>query len=344
MSFECKKCLQILSSQRALDGHERRKVPCDKVCPGCGYKAKDRHQYYRHQQAHLLGKIEKPAQDPVDLKEAGNEIQDISPTYIRLPKKDDRLVPIQDYSLVSMVSELSKVANAEDVDIVLIHPRKRNLAERAAQSFQTSDYAHSLTCFNRDINVVAAEVLDGLHGDPQRPELHSIRMGDHSRKIVKIYTRPAIEVDASWMPYGRVASLSALTEHAKNVLSFTFRKGVLALEYRFCVAEKCVCYCLHDDLKGRNLIIVDGNEFDDPDGLMSFGSAGAPPYLKVLFYPGELSDLPDEYEKDALKLGLFIQQRTDEVLKQIKHLQLTENDVSLFLEKTRRPLTMTLPQ
>lgn len=343
MSFECKKCLQTLSSQRALDGHDRRKVPCDRVCPKCNFKAKDRHQYYRHQQAHLRGKIESDSDEADEADE--DEVEEITPTYIKLPQKeDDRLVPIQDYSLVSVVSELSKVANAEDVDIVLIHPRKRNLAERAAQSFQTCDYAHSLTCFNRDINEVAAEVLNSLHGDPQRPELHSIRMGDHSRKIVKIYTRPTIDVDASWMPYGRVASLNALTEHAKNILSFTFKRGVLALEYRFCVVEQCVCYCLHDGVKGRNLIIVDGNEFDDPDRLMLFAQAGAPPYLKVLFYPGELIDLPEEYEDNAINLGLFIQQRTDEVLKQIKHLELTEHDVSLFLEKTRRPLTMTSTQ
>ena len=360
MSFKCPNCEKVLSSNQRLQAHLSKTMPCDFVCRTCGVKSGSRSKYYYHVKQHTPQANNEQNEDDnhtqskdPDLSAQGSEIQVACNKAeaqghhrIRLPGDDTRrIVPIQDFNDLDIIRKLARIANEQDADIrvtIDIHPRKRKLAEDAVVHFQTSDYANSLRCLDQDINEAAANMLSDFHSDPNRPELHAIRLADNARKIVKMYSRPTPEDDrCEWMHYNHQPTLDALSEHAKALLTYSLERAANQLQFKFCAKEQCVCFCLHDTVLNKNLIIVDDNDFSGENEAV-MRALKIQPVLKVMFYDGELTDIVQGfgYTEKARQLGILIEQKTEEVLTQIKDLQFTEADVRAFLERTRRPLTM----
>lgn len=379
--YTCLKCKKELSTKYRLQQHLLKGLPCDLTCRDCSFKAKDRHQFYRHRKAEHPIKKERTEKDedhpiaptpvalaapiapvdpvalvtPVAPVAQPMEIEEYIPqsaprNRVRLPgdppRNNTRIIPIQDFD-PECLRELAALANKEDVEIVFervtIKPLKRRRAEEAIKNFQTSDYAQSLRCLDRDVVSVAAEILSRFHGDPRRPQLHAIRMGDISRKMVNIHCRPVVEEDSRWLSFAKEPTLTTLSGHTSAILRFMLERASDLLQYKLCVKEKVVCFCLHDAEQNKNLIIVDENEFDslnDADILVSLGYA---PRLKVMFYDDELTEIVHGfgYTGKARDLGLLINQKTGEVLQQLKTLSFKESDIMGFLERTRRPFVLS---
>lgn len=344
MSFKCSKCPQMLSSKERLETHLNKNLPCDFQCRQCDFKGLNRIEYYAH-----FKKVHKSVpEEKVQISHKRPRAQ------VRLPPLPGAtpetetipLIPIQDFD-PQCLKELAALSNEQNVEIVLerirltIRPLIHKRAEEAVKSFQTADYASSLHCLDQDVNKVAAEILNRFHGDPDRPQLHIIKMADWSRKTVNIYSRPT-ENASKWLSFAKEPALTTLSEHVSAVLMYALWLAANMLQYKFCVREKTVCFYLHDPVLDKTLIIVDCNDFENDDGLLA--SLGYPPTLKVMFYDGEIADIEQGYgyTEKARKLGELIQQKTEEVFVQLKNLVLKEADVISFLERTRRPMTRQL--
>ena len=354
MSFQCSKCFEDFTTLNTLNKHLRKSCPCDFQCRLCVYKGDNRNGYYYHMRVrHPPNVATGSAETDQAAKPTVAPAKENPRARVRLPDDSTKsIVPIQDFdreTLSGMIRELSQLANKNDVDVdvdihIRIHPKKKKLAEDAVKFFQTSDYAQSLKCLEGDINKTAVDMLDSFHGDPSRPQLHAIRLADNARKLVKMYSRPAPDEECSWLTFGPQPTLDTLSEHARALLTYGLERAASMLQYKFCVKEKSVCFCLHDDVLSKNLIVVDANEFGERDGGLLLRRLGYQPRLKVLVYDGELGDILVPgfgYTGKALELGQLINQKTDEVLRQIAELQFSEADISAFLERTRRPLTLT---
>ena len=343
MSFQCPKCSQMLSSKERLETHLVKKLPCDFQCRLCVYKASNKTEYYSH-----FKNLHTPKKDASVLE----ELPVVKRPRVRLPGMPEiassgkPLIPMQDFD-PQCLKDLAALANKEEVEIVLerirmtIRPLKQKRAEEAVKSFQTADYASSLRCLDQDVNTVAANILNRFHGDPGRPELHTIRMGDLSRKTVNMYSRSSDEDQSAWLSFAKEPALTTLSEHASAVLTYALELAANMLQYKFCVRERTVCFCLHDPVLSKTLIIVDENDFEDPEGVQNLQMLGFLPTLKVMFYDGELVEIEQGhgYTSKARALGELINQKTEEVLVQLKNLVLKETDVISFLERTRRPIT-----
>lgn len=365
MSFPCKKCPKKLSSKQSLKHHMKKSVPCDFQCRQCDFKANTRDGFNWHCKSMHTNKVKikhpvesvepvKAPQENVILDEEVSAIEPVEKRFprmrVRLPGMPERpqtnLIPMEDFDPQCM-RELAALANKENVEIVLerirmtIRPLRRKRAEEAVKSFQTSDYAHSLQCLQQDVNKTAAGILSKFHGDPERPHLHTIHMGDLSRKTVNIYSRPSEEAPTQWLSFAKEPALTTLSEHASVMLQYALEMAANMLQYKFCAKEKTVCFCLHDAVQSKNLIIVDENDFDSANDGDILASLGYKPRLKVLFYDDVLTDIVQGfgYTEKACQLGLLINQKTEEVLEQLKVLALKEEDIFSFLERTRRPIT-----
>jgi hypothetical protein len=104
------------------------------------------------------------------------------------------------------------------------------------------------------------------------------------------------------------------------------------LQYKWCLHEKTVCFCLHDPVLNKTAIIIDQNTFDDT------GFATGPPILRTMFYNGKLIDIDtDDPTKvdQAISLGNLINEKIDDVLSQLENLVLQDTDIISFLERTR---------
>ena len=352
MSFKCSKCSKLLSSLQRLATHMAKAIPCDFKCKQCDFHGENVKSYLSHALTHKIDKVEDEPSKEVVL-----DIEPLRrpPPRVRLPGMPQAtpagrpLIPIQDFD-PQCLKELAALANKEDVEIVLerirmtIRPLKQRRAEEAVKSFQKSDYAHSLRCLDQGINTAAANILSKFHGDPERPEQHTIKMGDISRKMINIYSRPSEEDQSQWLSFAKEPALTTLSEHASAVLTYALELAANMLRYKFCVKEKTVCFCLHDEVLNKNLIIVDEEEFEGTSTPTVNAALGIQPTLKVMFYDDVLTDIVQGYgyTAKAIKLGELINQKTEEVLEQLKTLVLTEADVISFLERTRRPITAQL--
>lgn len=344
--------------------HLSKTFPCDFQCGKCDFQGENRNGYYYHMRAkHPDKTLKKVTESPqvnelpqVDELPQVNESPQVEQipveTYqparrgrVRLPGDpiDTKIIPIHDFD-PQCLKELAALANKEDVEIVFervtIKPLRRRRAEEAVKHMLTSDYAQSLQCLDRDIVSVAAEILSRFHGDPRRPQLHAIRMGDISRKMVNIHCRPVAEHDSKWLSFAKEPTLTTLSGHTSTILTYMLERASDMLRYKFCTKEKVVCFSLHDAQQSKNIIVVDDTDFsgaEDGDMLVLLGYQ---PRLKVMFYDGELTDIVQGfgYTEKARELGLLINQKTEEVLQQLKTLTFREQDIISFLERTRRPL------
>lgn len=365
MNFVCKFCPKSYKTEKALKLHIQKAVPCNLVCRICNFNAGNRNKYdyhvrTRHTKAEDVTPGNNTKEEDVTLENNTAE-KDVTPvtselavmpkaTYIpgrarvRLPgdppREEKPLIPLDDFNL-EMLRELMQLANRENMDITIVHlhPRNKEQVTKAMQCFQYSDYAQSLHCLDQPVNEVASKVLSNFHSDPKRPQLHTIRMTDYSRKIVQVYSRPDPEQEIiTWLPFAKQPTLDRLSHHASTLTTFAIENGIDKLQYKLCVREQSVCFCLPDENEKNHLIIVDSNDFDnDDDDILR--SLGYGPKLKVMFYDGELCEIVQGFgfTEKARQLGELIQQKSDEVFKQLKELSFTEDDIYNFLERTRRP-------
>lgn len=341
MSFPCHRCNSILSSQRRLDEHQTKKVPCDFVCKICDVKSAT-YEAYRY---HLRSKHPNPsvtseskaAKAVVDTIEPEED----KPLRIRVKKAQETpLIPLQDFDR-AYLDELVNIATEIDSEITLeIKLTVRPRAQKAVERLGFLDFANSLQCFGAhgvgpdSFNKVAAGVLENLHGDPSRPDLHIIKMGDFVRKNVNIFSRPSDEEPARWLPYAKDAALKQLSKHMSAIIPYTFTKASGDLVPKFSPSDDFICFAYNDNTMKRTIIIT----FADETGMNQT-------QLDVKYYDQELKDyklIPDRHRKNIKLLCDVISDKIPFVLKQIRLLQFTEEDVMPFLEKTRRPITENL--
>jgi len=351
--FSCDKCPKKCRTEEQLQNHKEKDIPCDFVCRRCGKKCVNRGRFDYHMKVtHPKKKVAEPPQAPQrrctqeELDAVKQPFQwAVSPGEIVAAKRSVDIIPVQDFSKdnLDLFCRLINLAKEKNADVtVTIHPREEH-AKRAGNSFITSDYTRTLQCLDNPnkINSVAANMLSDFHSDPGRPELHSIRLTDNARKIVKVYSRPEgpdgpviDDAQCRWMPYAQQPLLKLLTEHASRLLLHAMAVIPKRLQYRYCVEKDVVCYCLDDaDEDGNgNVILFSERGYDDSRPLI----------LKAEFYQGKLDRLPEDDEEDreiveekAILLRLMKEQGAH-VLKKLEELTLTEKDVMAFLERTRR--------
>jgi DNA-directed RNA polymerase subunit RPC12/RpoP len=315
MSYQCLRCYKNLSSLKRLQTHQEKQVPCDFQCKRCDFKGTNSAEYKTHQNVHL--------------KKISNR-----KTRIKLPEKrgvKTPLIPYEDFNQCLVF--LADLANKKDVEIELtIKPSKRQT--EALKTFQASDYANSLQCINQDINFVATNFLTNFHCDPNRPQLHTFKIGDLTRKTVNIYSRPKEEEEAKWILLPKEPAINTITAHTSKILTYALELAANMLQYKWCVQEETVCFSLHDPILNKTAIIIDQNTFDDT------GFVTGPPILRSLFYNSKLTDIePDDHLKteQVRALGALINEKIDEVISQLENLVLADTDIVSFLHRTRCP-------
>lgn len=353
MSFQCSKCPKRCSTQEQLDNHLTKPVPCDFSCRLCKFKAEKRRQYDYHVKSRhpkpkpVAVETTRPPRrllTPEENKEM-NRIQ-LVPTGATLSQMKQGpvdIIPVQDFSKdnLDLFCRLINLAKEKNADVtVTIHPREEH-AKRAGNSFITSDYARTLQCLDdpNKINSAAANMLSNFHSDPSRPELHSIRLTDNARKIVKVYSRPegpdgssVDDAQCRWMPYAQESLLKLLTEHASRLLGHALAVVPNRLEFRYCVDKDIVCCCLDntdDEEEGDDGVLILYAERDYTDSMI----------LKVEFYNGSLNQLTSDDEEQQEQreiLHSLMKEQGNQLWKNLQGLTLTEKDVMSFLERTRR--------
>ena len=320
--------------------HLKRKFPCDRTI--------------HNSDGTLSIQDEKEAEPDMKVSEDNHETEIVSEMRsarggggrIRLPgvPAPTQLIPLQDFD-PECLRELAALANKEDVEIVLerltIKPLKRRRAEDAVKLMQMADYADSLQCLNQDLNTAAANIIAKFHSDPARPQLHIMHMGDLSRKTVKMYSRPRVTDESKWLTIPKEPALTTLSEHASAIITYMIELASRKLQFKFCDQEKVVCFCLRDADQKKNLIIVNEDDFEGENH--SFLKAiGHEPKLKVMFYDGAMSEIVPGFpytDKAIVELGGLIEQKTEEVIEQLKTLAFKETDVISFLERNRKLIT-----
>lgn len=359
MNNQCFRCQKIFSSSYSLQRHlVEKSLPCDLQCPDCVFKADNKNKYYYHKRTvHTTkNKTQEIHSQDIQTKEIKTAEPPIRVRLPGAPKKEhnSNLIPIQDFD-PDCIRQLMDLANEKDTEIVLekvtmrmtIRPLKKKRVEEAIGMFEASDYAMSLQCLDKNVNQVAANILNKFHGDPARPTLHSIHMSDFARKIINIYSRlPELDefdehiAQTKWLSFSKEAAFKTISKHISTLSRYALKKAADMLQYKFCVREQVVCFCLKDDVLDKSVIIVNKNDFeDDNDGIIA--SLGYAPVLKVLLYDGEVTDIEQGYgyTDKAVELGNLINHKMGEVEEQLKNLVFTDADIMSFLEKTRRPFS-----
>jgi hypothetical protein len=255
-------------------------------------------------------------------------------------------VPLQDFDPETL-KQLAAFANQENCEIVIeritFKPLKRQRAEEAIKFIKPSDYARSLQCLDKDIAKVAGSLLHRFHGDPDRPNLHIIKMGDMSRKMVNIHCRPVLEDDGQWLSFSKEPALTTLSEHTAGLLSYLIQRALQMLQFKVCLPENLICLSICVTDEGRNLIVFNQRDKSgDADFLESLGYSA---YVCVDYYDGELSDISSGLlkSKKAQTLANAIHLKMEEVTKQLGTLKFSEKDIMKFLEMSRRPF-LKLPE
>lgn len=346
-SIPCPKCSQTFSTKFNFQRHLNKKIPCDLRCTRCDLKSQTKKEYHCHVLICADSTKEEKRKKPKSLLVNENKhvihgsivpINDIKDSFkIKLHRSTNYatsdMIPVQDFDK-DYIEDLMNEAERRNSGLVVevrytFTPLQQQRAEKAINALNISDYANSLSCLSNNVNKVAASFLDNFHGDQSRPELQSIRLRDMSRMNVNILSRtPSPKEEIQWMPFAKEKALEVLSKHISKILNLALIRATEMLDYKYCVDKKRVCYCLHDSVKKRYVIITDD---DGSDGLSAI------PQLFVEIYVGELIDCPPEYKSDLYHLQDLIIAKGTEVCEQIKRLEFTEEDIMSFLERSRRP-------
>lgn len=342
MSVQCPKCNKTLSSRKSWLVHLEKLTPCDFACKHCEVKTTDKASYLIHQRTfHFDNTPKHKNASPISEKKTV-----IAKKRAVASEQKNDLVPIQDFSskIAEIVKHVMAMAQSAKEDGTGFEAKltidiKVDPALNAARTFRHSDFESSLRCLESpdDATRIAAGVLTNMHSDPKRPEMHTIKMKDVSRKQVNIYSRPSEEDPGKWLPYSHEAALKKLSEHAASLVRCALAGSINTMTYKCRDEGKFICCCLPTQIEDKNIIIYDQND-DDETGLQFNNGI----ILKVELYDGELLDIPDDQEyKDRIReLDTHIKAKGTQVLKKLRDIRFTDKDIGAFLERTRRPLTM----
>jgi hypothetical protein len=284
--------------------------------------------------------------EPVTHVEAEEPVEQTP--YI-IPIEDFKGGPLKDYKggdeLIRQLVAMAKGTKAQVV-IVNVNVFNFNNAETlriAAEAFKSTDLELAMKCLEspNQINQIAASLLEQMHSDPKQPQMHTIKMRkDLSRKQVDIYSRPTEDGPGEWLPFGYNAALTKLSEHAAALVYDAICCGVTILTYKFREHKRHLFLCAAlPQLNDKTFILYD--LYDDPDMQLSAKPNPKSISLKLVRYDGKLYDVPKNdpaIKKEIALLDKRIKSKGVEVIELLKEIQLTEKDLGVFLERTRRPL------
>lgn len=336
----CTICNQTYSSTKTLRKHQFKRIPCDLKCRICDLKCSNSKQYSIHiKQKHS----EKETNE--------EEEEDMFPGF-QLdppdePPKQKTIIPIDDFKhygeIIRKIIDMAKENGAIGTGPTVVNINFINInINNAAEAFRVPDFEYALRCLENPDNIksIAAAVLAKMHTDPERPEMHTIKMRkDLSRKQVSIFSRPSDDLPAEWLSYGYEAALRKLSDHAAYLLKTALCGSINVFDFKFREEGQKLCVCLSTPIDHKYIIMYD--ERDDDETGMIYATEGI--LLKLDLYEGELFDVPvndKAIKKQKDILFKHIKAKGTHVLQLLKDIKFTGKDLGAFLERTRRPLTM----
>lgn len=359
MSKNCPKCEKVFTRVADVQVHLDKKTPCDFACRTCGEKLSCFAEYKKHQaDVHavvmpsrkqkpragddkaIVKREALPIQDAI-VPAASNDIPDIE--QIPLIPMDDFIGQAQMDAIVSRIIETSKRDATEGQNIVIlniininnnININNVNVADPvdvAAKTFRGKDFGTAMKClqYPQQTTKIAADILTQMHSDPNRPEMHTVKMKDMARKKMSLYSRPSQNAPGEWLPYGHKAALKKLSEHAAWLVHSALCGGVNIGSYKIREIDFVLCFQLPTLIDGKVITVYDQSTVDPEYRPMS---------LKVELYSGELFDLPDNEDahREQTRLEGVIKKRGREVIRLLKEIEFTDKDIGDFLESTQR--------
>jgi len=246
MSFQCPKCPKSFQTERHLQDHITKKLPCDLRCRICqDFQGKDRFHYYRHQKA-------KHPRVPKEKDE--EEVLTLEPVQ---QQQSIDFIPIEDFNWKYLESiadtveiterfydkvEHSKDQNGkEEVERVQGYERRTKLtlrAENARRSLPNAILSNILEClYHRcDLAEMMYALLHDVHAQRVEPRLLVIRGNDINRKSVSIYSRPPPTDECFWITNSNSVALKKTRDHCESLFNFALVSAIgslqAAIEYR----------------------------------------------------------------------------------------------------------------
>lgn len=359
MSFSCEKCDQTFSTEKRLEKHKSNKIPCDFACQECEKKCSSRDQYNyhvksRHQKTVVkqeVKAIEVQPLPPVRGMQLVHEEKRVTKTK---NEQETMLIPIDDFlgktRQDEIIKEIIKLANEGKLNNVVININNNitinvndiSTAQRAANMFRSYDLGTVMRCLENpdQTQQIAADILAQMHTDPERPEMHTVKMKDMSRKKISLYSRPSDDSPGKWLPYGYEAALRKLSEQAASLVRSALCSGINISSYKIRDDDNIMCLRLRTPIAKKYIVIYD--DISDQE-LYDLNPFKPPISLKVELYTGTFSCIPqddDEAQEERRVLDRHIKEKGELVLSQLKDIRFTAKDIGAFLERTQRPLTM----
>lgn len=353
----CPKCSIMLSSAYRVKTHLEKPMPCDFVCRLCDDKCQNRHRYYYHMKKHKEQEL-KEREERLKLEEYHNKrMRDELAEEHKLmvderdekkglriivgrpdPSCDDMIAPNefhiecinsiqfhdQEYDLEYLYKLIIDDENSFNIQS---NVKIRIRTDRAISQLRVEDFTIVLHLLKNTLNNVATEMLNNIHGNPERPLLQSIRMADFARRSVNIFTRLPQDVSGTWYPYTFSHAKREISKTMRAIITYTF--GVLVSQYKleqqYCPASEIVCFSYNDLSCNRTIIIHDSVGLD------------ACAQLYVQYYDGELTACPEKYMHKARTLQKTIETRLNAINDTLPYLEFTDDEFMDFIERTRRP-------
>lgn len=241
-SYPCPKCDKTFMTQERLDVHSENRIPCDFKCGVCNKACENRNKYDYHMRTRHKKPVpaRAPQHDPVIEQAIEQAIVPIDQAGEQ-PSQYQSIVPIDDFyqlrdyasSVTSQHIHQYQVVNSDPGDnTVKVMEVNAMLTTYTLRAQEIRDMIGEewmvkvLLCLTHGENdrdkflEMLLALLKGVHANKET-RLHSICMGDVSRRTVNFFSRMAINDKTYWQKCPKDVSIKKIQDHVGTLFSFT---------------------------------------------------------------------------------------------------------------------------
>lgn len=348
MSCYCDLCGKKFTSKHRQQYHKHQtKYPCNLKCRTCGVKLLTKKKYQQHQLANHS--VSNNNDDDDNEREQDNNHLQVAAAPVAATKP----IAIEDFDryMLQVINEMPTEELLQIPGVEVEHVREQvvgvrtfvnehgNIQRRAMRyTRETQDLIitrvwearkalsshimalamRTMENSSKDMAPMAINILYEMWHQDTNPRLHNICLSDTSRGTVKAFSRDLGAPQGSWKVHPKTDGMRLVRDQAKKLLSFMLEAGTRSL--KCAVWRNIECLALEGRLQYSIILYKKLDETLKVEWV---------PTRHVLYYEDE-----EGKEADPRLLDL-IHQKKDEMLEQLKHLIIANENLEKCLRDTR---------